>query len=312
MKARLEKGYYVWNNPPRGYRYEARRGEGKVLVRDEPLASIVQEALEGFASGRFDSQAEVKRFLESRPAYPKDLPGGKIRFQRITDLLGRVSYAGYVEAPNGDVSLRKGRHEGLISLATYRRIQERLKGTPKAPCRTDLNEDFPLRGFMLCGECDQPLTACWSKSRTGKKHPYYLCFNRACSAHRKSIKCEAVEGAFEQVLKSLTPSQKLFDLVEVMFRSAWDQRAEQAKAQVLTIKSELKSVITQVDRLMDRIVGADSPTVIAAYEKKIDALEMEKKILVEKSKSAGQPQHAFEEMFELALGFLANSGKLAA
>jgi len=48
-------------------------------VRDEPNASIVQEALEGYASGRFESQAEIKRFLESQPLFPKDLPNGQVR-----------------------------------------------------------------------------------------------------------------------------------------------------------------------------------------------------------------------------------------
>jgi len=43
-----------------------------MLVRDELLAAIIQEALEGYASGRFQLQVEVKRFLESHPEYPCD------------------------------------------------------------------------------------------------------------------------------------------------------------------------------------------------------------------------------------------------
>ena len=63
MRARAMNGYWVfWAQ--RGYKFEHQPGQGKVLVRDEPIASIVQEALEGFASGRFGSQVEVKRFLE--------------------------------------------------------------------------------------------------------------------------------------------------------------------------------------------------------------------------------------------------------
>jgi site-specific DNA recombinase len=57
----------------------------------------------------------VKRFLESQPDFPKDLPGGEIRNQRITDLLTLPIYAGYIEAPSWGVSLRKGHHEPLIS-----------------------------------------------------------------------------------------------------------------------------------------------------------------------------------------------------
>ena len=48
----LIRGYYVFAVPV-GYRYEKVEGHGRVLVRAEPLAFIVQEALEGYASGRF-------------------------------------------------------------------------------------------------------------------------------------------------------------------------------------------------------------------------------------------------------------------
>ena len=49
--ARLEQGYCV-SRAPIGYKYEQAKGGGKVLVRDEPLASIVIEALKGRATGR--------------------------------------------------------------------------------------------------------------------------------------------------------------------------------------------------------------------------------------------------------------------
>lgn len=56
MKARMQNGYYTFA-APLGYRYEKFREHGKMLVRDEPKASIVQEALEGYSSGRFQNQA---------------------------------------------------------------------------------------------------------------------------------------------------------------------------------------------------------------------------------------------------------------
>lgn len=97
MRGGVMNGYWVFQAPI-GYRYERVRGHGKLLVRDEPYASIIQEALEGYACGRFASQAEVKRFLENQPDYPKDLPNGEIRAQRVTDILARPTYAGYRKA----------------------------------------------------------------------------------------------------------------------------------------------------------------------------------------------------------------------
>jgi hypothetical protein len=134
MKARVEKGYWVFQ-PPIGYRYDKSAEHGKLLVPDEPNASIIREALEGFAAGRFQSQIEVKRHLEAQPEYPKDLPDGTIRNARVLEMLNRIIYTGYIEVPNWDISLRKGHHEGLISLETFERIQKRLKEGAKASAR---------------------------------------------------------------------------------------------------------------------------------------------------------------------------------
>lgn len=119
MKARLERGYWVFACPV-GYKYSHSKAEGKILVRNEPLASIVQEALEGYASGRFDLQSEVMRFLEAQPEFPKNR-SGRVRQFQVREILERVVYAGFVESENWGVSRREGKHEALISYATHKK-----------------------------------------------------------------------------------------------------------------------------------------------------------------------------------------------
>ena len=309
MRARVEKGYWVFQ-APRGYRYARSREHGKLLVPDEPLASIVREAMEGYASGRFDSQVEVKRFLESQPEYPKELPNGEIRNQRVTELLTRPVYAGYVEAPAWGIPLRKGHHEGLISFATYQRIQERLIEGAKAPARKDLNADFPLRGFVLCDDCGKPLTACWSRSKTGTRHPYYLCPTKGCPSYRKSIRRDDLEGEFEAILHRLQPGESLIALARAMFAKAWDMRLAQAADHAESLRREQAGLEKQIDQLLDRIVDASSASVIAAYEARIAKLETRKLTLADKAASLGKPRHAREELFEPALAFLSKPWKL--
>lgn len=309
MKARSQNGYWVFQ-PPIGFKYEKRDGHGKLLVRNEPIASIVQEALEGYASGHLDTQAEVKRFFESCPDFPKDLPDGQIRNQRVNDILNRVTYAGYLEVPKWQVSLREGKHKGIISLETYQRIQDRLKGGARVPARADINADFPLRGFVLCGDCNKPLTACWSKSSTGKRHPYYLCHNRACESHRKSIKRDVVETAFEALLCKLQPTATLVKVVQAMFKKAWEVRLQQSQVIIKSLESKTSEIERQIEQLVDRIVDTTSPSTIAAYERRIEKLEREKLIAVEKLRSDTGPKRTYEEMFELALAFLATPWKL--
>lgn len=68
MKARLQNGYWVFQAPV-GYKYQAVRGRGKMLVRDEPVASVVQKALEGYALGPPRNAGRCHAFFAGRSAF---------------------------------------------------------------------------------------------------------------------------------------------------------------------------------------------------------------------------------------------------
>ena len=307
MRARVQNGYWVFKAPV-GYKYEKRSGKGKLLVRDEPLASIVQEALEGYASGRFDIQAEVMRFLQDKPEYPKDR-NGIVRNERIIELLNRPVYAGYVEAPNWGVSRRMGQHDGLITPETFRKIQERLNGNAKAPARADYNADFPLRGFVVCADCSTPLTACWSSGRSAR-YPYYLCPTRGCPSYGKSVRKEKLEQSFETLLRSLQPTDGLFAIASAMFREIWEHRLAYAESEKAVQRKQIAELDKQVAQLLDRIVDASSGSVVSAYERRIAQLEEEKIILSGKLARTGQPVRDFNGSLRTALLFLSSPWKL--
>ncbi|MEM6413529.1 MAG: recombinase family protein [Pseudomonadota bacterium] len=303
MRSRALNGYWVFHAPI-GYRFERVSGQGKVLHADEPYASIIREALEGYAAEKFSTQAEVKRFLEVQPEFPKTA-SGEVTNQRVNDLLTQPLYAGYLELPKWDVSLRPAKHEGLITFETFKTIQDRLNGIARVPARKDINEDFPLRGFVQCGCCGNPLTANWSKGKTAS-YPYYLCRQKGCEAYGKSIRREVVEGDFGKIIKSLRPSEDLFEFASSLFRDLWDQRGEAMKARRQSMTAEVSQVDRKIAQLMDRLVEADSESVVRAYEKRIGDLEMQRAVLRERIEKCGKPLHTYEESFELSMAFLSN------
>ncbi len=300
-------GYWVFH-ASLGYKYERQPGHGKLLVRDEPVASIIQEALEGFAHGRFETQTEVKRFLESKVDYPKNSDGG-VHVQRIVELFFRPLYAGYIDIPDWGINLQPGKHEPLVSFETWHKLQQRLKETSKAPARKDLNEDFPLRGFVTCGDCEQPMTACWSKGRSSK-YAYYLCRTKDCESRGKSVRKEKLEGEFEALLMNLRPTQNLFFMAEEMFKDLWDIRLNGSKKEAVSIKAEIRKVESKVGQFLDRIVETDSHTLISSYENKVRKLEEEKILLREKIENCGRPLQSFDDTFRTAMTFLANPQNL--
>ena len=173
-----------------------------------------------------------------------------------------------------------------------------------------INTEFPLRGFIKCNDCNNPLTSCFSKSETGKKHPYYMCFAKTCESHRKSIKRETLEGEFETLLRQMRPSQKLVHYLTIIFKREWDLRLTSLSKMKKTLKRDITKLDRQIDAMMEKIADAESNTAITAYERRIARLNKDRLLRVEKLASGTGPQRPFEEMFELALQFLANPWKL--
>lgn len=307
MRARVMNGYWVYQAPV-GYKYHSVKNRGQMLTPDEPAAFVVREALEGYASGRFENQADVMRFLQDNPLFPKDSTG-IVRHQRVSQLLNQPVYAGYVEAPKWKVSLRPGQHEPLISFQTYQKIQDRLRGGSYAPRQKNVNEDFPLRGFVICADCGTPLTACWSKG-SHSRHPYYLCPKRGCESYGKSIRRAAIEGEFETLLHAMTPSEKLLGIAHKMLRKLWDHQQSHGASMSKALSAQLVKIEKQVAALLERILDASLPSVIAAYENRIQTLEAEKLLIRERMAETTRPARDFDKTVRTALGFLANPWNL--
>ncbi|MFT3686391.1 MAG: recombinase family protein [Phycisphaerales bacterium] len=158
MRDRLRSRIWVFR-PPIGYRFARHAEHGRMMVPDEPLASMIKEALEGFACGRFDGQIDVQRFLERQDAFPKNREGG-VHLHRVKQLLTCQLYSGYFDFPQWDIGWTQGLHDPLISLATYNRIQERLglrARRPIAPTYAKISHFAALSSVTSAGTGSQPL-----------------------------------------------------------------------------------------------------------------------------------------------------------
>ncbi len=303
--ARMRNGFWALRTTPIGYKFDKHRGGGKILVPEQPLANIVKDALEGFAAGRLGSQGEVKRFLESKPEFPRGRKNSEVHWDKVKRMLTDVLYAGYLEYPRWNIPLTPAQHEPLVTLATFQIIQQRLNEGANAPARKDIHMDFPLRGFLKCESCGHPLTSCWSKSRSGKKYPYYLCQYRGCSEKGKSSSKVDVENEFEDHLKRLVPTPETFELAETVFRSAWEEKNCSVNAEAKRLRAKARQVELDVEKYLERLVRTDNEKMIFAYEARISELEHERARLEEAAQNA-RPEKTFDEMFEHSMRFLSN------
>lgn len=97
---------------------------------------------------------------------------------------------------------------------------------------------------------------------------------------------------------------------KAMFKDLWDHRLASGAERVKTLKAELGKVNQQVEQFLDRIADATVPSVIAAYETRIKALEDRKIVLAEKIATTGRPVRSFDETVRTAFDFLASPWQL--
>lgn len=112
------------------------------------------------------------------------------------------------------------------------------------------------------------------------------------------------------MLKAITPAKQLIDLATAALRNAWNRQALNAEQSRKVFEKELGEVDRKIEQLLDRIVDADSPTVIAAYERRFAEFESNNLLLREKMAHTGQPKKDFDETFRNALAFLASPWNL--
>lgn len=313
-EARLRQGYWVFQKPI-GYKYVPSKGGGKIIVRDEPLASIIENALKGYASGHFRSIAEIERHLSGIPEFPKNTAAGNVRSQTVIRILENPFYAGKIDAKCWGIKA-EGKHEPLIDLETHKRIKQRMKARSFTKARADTNEDFPLRGSVSCASCGNLLTGGWAKGKC-RHYPYYWCSNKDCEMKSKTIPRDKIEGEFADILNTLVPSETMVTILREMFRIRWDQKTQDIDSQRAKFLKEAESKESEIGALVERIVQTSNARVAEAFEKRIEELQDEKTILTQKASKVGTPAMSFDELFEHSLRFLSepkklwNSGSLA-
>ena len=116
------------------------------------------------------------------------------------------------------------------------------------------------------------MTASWSTGRT-KKHPYYHCKNKQCDIHAKSIKREALEDAFKDILAKMKPSSEIIELAEAVIKDVWNDKKGIYNKVCVERERQLKALDADIDGFMGRLLETDSKAMIKKYEDHIQSLE---------------------------------------
>ena len=258
--------------------------------------------MEGFASGRFQNQVDVQGFLAT-----SGINGGKtIYLEYVKRILSNsLFYAGFLEFLPWEVSMRKSDHEPIIDFSTHEEIQRRLNEKVTTHVKNLLNPDFPLRGFVLCYSCKQPMTASWSTGRNGK-FPYYRCKTKGCEERNKSVSRERIEKEFSDIIGRIKPSKQVLTFTMAIICELWKKKELGMASRLKRVETEIRASQDERKQLLTRISKTKDERVIETYETRIGELAEKELVLKNSVMSANRLKPKIETATAIISDFLQN------
>lgn len=293
QKARLEKGYWPFCLPP-GLINEKHQMHGKISVPREPFATIFKTAIENFQDRLLTTQLDVVDFINNE--YKVRGISKVISLHGVQLILTEILYAGYIEYPPWEVTKRKAAFDGFISIETYDAVQVILHDRSKPKVRRDTNPEFPLRGLILCSQCNKPLTASFHHGHKGQKYPHYFCKTKGCALKDKSLHRAIIHEDFSTLLDEAPLDKPMKDLAIAVLTDVWGQHQSQQIKEQLSHHKEVQEVTDTITRLTERIGKTTSNTLVQTYEAELEKLAVKKEQLSDVS----YPTQLTSEMFGTA------------
>ncbi|WP_449401005.1 recombinase family protein [Chryseobacterium wanjuense] len=236
---RARKEGRVMGKAPFGYANKSRENGEKYIALQEPEASAMKWAFNEIAKGVLACN-QIR--LELNKSTRK-----KVSRTSFHIAIRNPVYYGKVfleKHKDEEACLVEGQHQPLISEELFHRVQDVLDGKrrkerPNTKILSD--ENFPLRGFLICPKCGNNITGSASKGRNNRYY-YYHCNSTCGFRHRAEI----VNTVFENGLKQLEMKEGIKKMVKKMFLDHYEKH-------IRTPKNERKAILNEIDKLNARL-----------------------------------------------------------
>jgi site-specific DNA recombinase len=257
MQEKAEQG--IWpTKTPLGYRNVVGPDGKKIIATDPDVAPIVSQLFGWYATGQYSLQEVTRKARDVGLVYHRS--GAKVPVSALHSILRNRLYTGQFEW-NG--KLIQGRHEPLVSVELWERVQAVMNGRFTNKHRR-MTHDFAFSGLIACAKCRCSVVGEIKKQR----YVYYHCTGYAdkcqgnpASCRRHYLREEVLEQQFTELLGRLQFDDEVLAWVrEALHASHADERHEHEEA-IRRLQAEHKRLGDRInamylDKLDGRVDGA--------------------------------------------------------
>ncbi|MEA3426708.1 MAG: recombinase family protein [Bacteroidota bacterium] len=240
MRRAKKEGRWM-GSAPIGYQNLTNEHGRKYIAPKNPEAAIIKWAFEELARGEYAAD-QIRKEVNKR-----GLVCSRSNFWnaiRNPVYCGRIAIAGYKDEKSTTV---KGQHEPIISEALYYEVQDILSGRKRKTrpaTQISVDENLPLRGFLICPKCSKILTGSASKG-TYQYYYYYHCTAKCGVRFRTQV----ANDCFVQELRKYNLHPELSDLYVLPIKEAYYEQTSGAQ-------NEIRQLMQQIEDYTQRLKNA--------------------------------------------------------
>lgn len=234
-------------------------GEIRSVDLDPERAPLVRLAFTLYATGDYTLQGLADeltdRGLTTRPGR---YPAGPVSDSKLSTMLGDRYYLGFVSWMNHDTGQReevRGRHEPLVDIDTWQRVQDIQRARRRAGERQRRYQHY-LKGSLWCGRCHERGSSrrmLFMRARgNGGSYDYFYCAGREDrSCDLPYLPAHEVESlvAAEVARSQLDPS--VVDTIRRTMAAALGDQQSATKQRHADLSRQLAKLDTQEENLLD-------------------------------------------------------------
>ncbi len=238
---RLKQGYYPMPAPT-GYQD---KGAGVPKEIDSVRAPLVRKAFELYATGKYSIRT-LREKMERLGLTNKS--GKPMSKNSLAEILHNPFYVGSIRIKKSK-EIYAGKHLPIISSDLFQKVQQVFAGkvVPQIYANRGLDKVFLYRKLITCGLCKKRLAA-----ERHKNHLYYRCYNTECA--KSSVREEAVDNAFQEILKKLIFTDAEMKEAERWFNHYHRTSAEEAEKTKTALSLQLEQIQERLSKLTDALL----------------------------------------------------------
>ena len=309
MKARAEEGCWV-SHAPTGYINMKDESKRPTLAFNDKMVEQVRKFFNEFLTGRYTQTEAIALAEKCGVRTSKGQPMAKTG---VIGMLNNIAYAGYIQSVlTGDKRI-KALHPPIIQLEQFNEVQAILRGHKRTiePLTTRIKRSWPLKRFLYCGQCGQPLTGSASKGRSGGHFGAYHCTKCTKSRDGATVrfpKAQAHED-FGALLDSLVPSEWALKVFKEIVIRRWNLEYRDVQKERRRIDVEIEALEITKNELFDRWMAGRIKS-DKVYDEQNDRITVQKETLELERANLKSDESDKERIVDQAVHFMANAREI--